>query len=581
MVDLQIDLPRTPTLDGGVLCPACARSHGRSIDGVYPLMYLADITGQLPYLDAAIRLLDWGQCVSHPNGSWRNEPTCSFPWKGTTVFATIALGEALRLHGHILDDATRRAWEDRLLRAAEFVAETFDYSTAVINYPLSAPAALASAGLALDDADFVQQAQLRATQLTEYLSEPNHLIFGEGKPWKSVSARGCRPIDLGYNVEETLPNLVLYAHIAQDPETMDLAARSFRSHLEFMLPDGAWDNSFGTRSFKWTYWGSRTSDGCQLAAGILADRDPIFEEMGRRNLEMLERCTHDGLLHGGPHYHLAGYPPCVHHTFCHAKALAAVLDHNGRGYEPAQRRPLPRENSVGVRNFAEAGTRLVSTGRWRATLRASDWTGGPGYQTGNGLVMLYHLDAGPLCAAGMTDYAPREPSNMQIHSEEAPCLTPRLELLESGRRFSNLYDPTCTIEDAATTPGSLRTAIGGDLYSLDGSQPDSGTVGYRLGLELSDELARISVTWEGKAERNCPMLVFPLICSDEDDAVRLEENLVRLVKPTGELEVHTSGPADLIAQPRLFNLVPGFQFVQISLPVTRKGAWVELRFNRR
>ena len=33
------------------------------------------------------------------------------------------------------------------------------------------------------------------------------------------------------------------------------------THLEFMLPDGAWDNSWGTRSFKWTYWGGRTSDG--------------------------------------------------------------------------------------------------------------------------------------------------------------------------------------------------------------------------------------------------------------------------------------------------------------------------------
>ena len=26
--------------------------------------------------------------------------------------------------------------------------------------------------------------------------------------------------------------------------------------------DGGWDNSFGTRNNKWTYWGNRTSDGC-------------------------------------------------------------------------------------------------------------------------------------------------------------------------------------------------------------------------------------------------------------------------------------------------------------------------------
>ena len=33
-----------------------------------------------------------------------------------------------------------------------------------------------------------------------------------------------------------------------------------KKHLEFMLPDGAWDNSWGTRSFKWTYWGVKSSN---------------------------------------------------------------------------------------------------------------------------------------------------------------------------------------------------------------------------------------------------------------------------------------------------------------------------------
>ena len=40
---------------------------------------------------------------------------------------------------------------------------------------------------------------------------------------------------------------------------------SMRTHMEFMLPDGGWDNSWGTRNYKWTWWGSRTSDGCQPA----------------------------------------------------------------------------------------------------------------------------------------------------------------------------------------------------------------------------------------------------------------------------------------------------------------------------
>jgi hypothetical protein len=85
--------------------------------------------------------------------------------------------------------------------------------------------------------------------------------------------------------------------------------------MEFMLPDGAWDNSWGTRNFKWTWWGSRTSDGCHPAYRLLADRDPRFAEVSRRNLALMAACTHDGLLYGGPHYRAAGYAPCIHHTF--------------------------------------------------------------------------------------------------------------------------------------------------------------------------------------------------------------------------------------------------------------------------
>ena len=41
-----------PALDGGILCPACARIHGRIGDAVLPLMYLADKTGNDKYLIA-------------------------------------------------------------------------------------------------------------------------------------------------------------------------------------------------------------------------------------------------------------------------------------------------------------------------------------------------------------------------------------------------------------------------------------------------------------------------------------------------------------------------------------------------
>ena len=77
------------------------------------------------------------------------------------------------------------------------------------------------------------------------------------------------------------------------------------------LPDGAWDNSFGTRNYKWSYRGSRTSDGCAAGYG-LAD-DPVLQEAFRRNTQLLERCTQDGLLYGGYIFRPIPYRSWGHH----------------------------------------------------------------------------------------------------------------------------------------------------------------------------------------------------------------------------------------------------------------------------
>ena len=115
-------------LDGGVLCPACARMHGRIGDAVLPLMYLAEKTGNQKYLLGAKRLMAWMENVHRPDGSWMNDVHVS-DWNGTTVFAAIALYEALHYHGHLLDDSTHHHWKQRLVEAGEFMMNNpFIYS---------------------------------------------------------------------------------------------------------------------------------------------------------------------------------------------------------------------------------------------------------------------------------------------------------------------------------------------------------------------------------------------------------------------------------------------------------------------
>ena len=46
LLRLQIRQTDDPSLDGGILCPACKHIHGRCPDAIYGLMTLADRTGE-------------------------------------------------------------------------------------------------------------------------------------------------------------------------------------------------------------------------------------------------------------------------------------------------------------------------------------------------------------------------------------------------------------------------------------------------------------------------------------------------------------------------------------------------------
>src|SRR5262249_10183607 len=162
------------------------------------------------------------------------------------------------------------------------------------NYPATACAALAAASLALGDPGLMDEARARASAVLTHFSPEG---FPQGEGWNTLSPKGLPATDLGYNVEETLSNLALYAHLAGDAAMDAQVEKSWRTHLAFALPDGAWDGGWSTRIYKWAYWGSRTTDGCQLGMALLADRDAAFAEVATRNAELFESCTSGGLLY--------------------------------------------------------------------------------------------------------------------------------------------------------------------------------------------------------------------------------------------------------------------------------------------
>ncbi|MBS1601840.1 MAG: hypothetical protein JST42_04175, partial [Bacteroidetes bacterium] len=346
LLDLQVTDQSQSNDYGGIRCPTEHIVHGRVGDTIYPFLHMARRTGDHQYIDASVLLFRWMEDnVSQPDGSWLNERKDS--WKGTTVFSAIALCEALHYHGELLDPSFRSAIEARLLKAGNFIYDTVNIDYGNINYPLSASYAMSLLARLLDEPRFKERARLLSQKAFGFFSPRDNLIFGEGTPYYQPSPKGCFSVDLGYNVEETLPNLVLYALLNNDEELLQRLTLSLRTHMEFMLPDGGWDNSWGTRNYKWTWWGSRTSDGCQPAFALLAGRDPRFYRVALKNTELLQRCTIDGLLYGGPHYASHHIPPSVHHTFCHIKALTTILDHSsGNPHSPDANSPSPGDPST-------------------------------------------------------------------------------------------------------------------------------------------------------------------------------------------------------------------------------------------
>ncbi len=447
LISLQVQGTGDKSFDGAFRCRSCHILHGRAADAVYPFMVMAKHTGDSKYVEAAKAVFAWGENFVCDDGSIINDSQST--WKGITVFNAISVCEALKCGGSYLEDSTRAAWEARLLGMGEWLFSTLNENfRAVINYPATNTAALALVGKYFGREDFLAQAKHLAEYTMERISEDGFLR-GECNPRDGISPLGCRPIDIGYNMEESLPALVKYAYTVGDEAMLDKLIDILRKQLDFMLPDGAWDNSFGIRNNKWTYWGSRTSDGCTSAYTLLSTREPMFAEAARRNTELLRACTYDGLLYGGPHYRRHGEHACTHHTFEHANAIAFALEHSDN--MPSERTALPIDAATPLKHYPEVNVYKMAKGDYRATVTGYDFGVCAGRQASGGtLSLLWKYGVGPMIAASVVDYVLVEAHNMQISraTQKHRSLTPRLEVTVDDVAYSTAYftEPRLTSE---------------------------------------------------------------------------------------------------------------------------------------
>lgn len=566
---------KDPHLDGGLMCPACARIHGRCGDAVLPILCVAQHTGETKYVDAAKRLMRWMDNVHMPDGSWMNDVHVS-DWNGTTVFASIALVEALRHHGELLDDSTKTEWRKQLLKAGEFInGNRFIYSrkregmrNMNVNYSASSTYALYAIGAECGRKDFQQKARETAADLIPYFTENNHFLYGEGPNIWTKTVNGCRPVDLLYNVEESLPNMVYYALEANDTTLLRHLKTSMDTHLEFMLPDGAWDNSWGTRSFKWTYWGGRTSDGFMGGYYALAHLNPAYAEAIGRNVKLLQKATHKGLLFGGMHYRSWGWAPCIHHTFGHAKALASFLNQPVKHLPEAK---LPRDMAYGCKEMKDIRTWLVATQDWRASITGFDaeYKVKGTHPMGGVLSMLWHKNRGPVFAATMNKYTLIEAPNMQTYASEAYQMagTPRIELMENETMYSNLDDLNTRIEckqEGKTTIFEICTHLVDSKQQAPKAGSDSVLLTYRIDDKIVDIQGQLPASLRDKGVR----LVLPIIAAPEEQEKKTDKSLI-----LNKISIHTNTKFKIATNQRgrIFNPVPGFTFIPMQISADDKG----------
>lgn len=561
LLELQVKDMDNSCLDGGILCPACAGMHGRCLDAVYPFLYLADKDGDERYKDGAVRLFWWAEhTVSRPDGSYVNDTNSE--WKGTTVFSIIQLAEALIHHGHVLDEGSRGAFLYRIARGADFLYGFEEFLVCNINYRMTCGLALELCGQLLGEVRYQEKAARLIDSAMGNLSRRG-ILYGEGRPVDGQSPKGCRPVDIGYNVEESLPALMQYISLSGREELRERALKALSAHLIFFLEDGGIDNSFGTRNYKWTYWGSRTSDGCGLGFAMGAQQCPQLGAAAYKNLMLLKACTHRGFLYGGPHLHGIGEPPCIHHTFTHAKVLAAILD---GGYDHLLRDGiLPRSRMERPLYLPETDTWLYTGQGYTATVTGYDWEYSGlrgGHASGGSLSLLWQKDAGPVLCAGMGCYTMKEPNNMQLpHYPHHECLTPRLEYDDGGVCCSSMYDGECRMVCEETKGGCVLT-VNGVLKDIHKFPLCGECSAYKIEYEFQADSIRIKV-WTASGAS----LILPVISQAGEPVRYYGETGLEIQKEKGRVFIEAlAGRLKLPLQTeRIYSLVPGYQAVKAVL----------------
>ena len=481
-----------PSLNGGFLCRCCKNIHGRSIDAIYGLAVCYKRYKDEKYLKALISLFNYSDNVLCTDGGLYND--LQTEWRFTTTFHEIALVETLNSCEDILPADLVSKIKERIAIHGKWLYENLDEKSAAnINYCTTNALALLLAGQKLNKEEYIKQSEKLVKYAISHISK-NNLFYGEWQPHDKKSPKGCLGIDIGYNLEESLPAMAKYALASKNKEVYDAVLKFGLGHLMFILPDGAIDNSFGDRNYKWTYYGSRTCDGILPLCVVLGKDDPRFIEAAYRNLELIDKCAPNGYLYGGPDYQKHGEQPCLHHTFEHINAVAFALDNYDEEFLSKPNVKLPSEDNQNT-YLEEMNAYRVSNDKFIMDVSNYD-VNIPynGHLAGNSITLLYNkVTNKPYIVGAVGDYQLTEQTNMQVplDRDHHRPLFPRFETKVGKFVYSTGYDVG---GDTGVGPNNFEFNVG--LANRNGEYLNDTRYAFKYVLEK--DYLRILISGEGE-----------------------------------------------------------------------------------
>lgn len=458
---------------GGLMCPACGGVHGRGCDAVFPLAFWYRRSGQRVFYDAFRQLARFMIRTQKPGGAWDAEPMST--WDASTVFALLSLASAYRvLERELVTSSIGLEYLVTIRRAADWTVGSVDDRFANINYLFASLPALELAGRILEDERYHRKAWENAELALEHI-DADGFIIGEGYRYPSEVA--YPPVDIGYSADTSLGALALYDRLAEArPAGLhDALMRAARTHLNYFYPDGALDGSWGARSYKWLYFGSKTAHGSEMWTWLLAPEEPACARACRLSAGLKRRMLTGDVLDSGLHQQRTGQPACIQSTFNRADALANALAYGPTGHLPEA--PLPTER-IGFRRlfrsvnvYMQRSRHLMLTVSGYGYLWRDDRVQ-PAQPMGGAVCFLWHERFGPVQLGSQAGYYRAELTNQpRLFANLEAVSTPRL-VLERDGIWSMLFEPFARLEedaDALVVKGMLRNqqlAACGAAYSI-------------------------------------------------------------------------------------------------------------------